>query len=121
VADVSAAERRATGAQDGRAISDREWKLEAVRAVMLRAGLDESAQRPEIVYAIIDAVEAPAWAGSDRRLADRRDPEAYREMMGNPLWKADAEANKREYERRQGERRQGDRRRSVREGEADTG
>ena len=89
--------------------------LAAVRAVMLRHGLEGAAVRADVVHDIVDTVQAVARGAGGRRIADRRDPEAYRDLVGNPLWRADAAANWRDYERRQGERRQGERRASERE------
>ncbi len=42
-----------------------------------------------------------------RRTADRRDPDAYRDLVGEPPWKAEAEQHDRNFTRRQQERRRG--------------
>jgi hypothetical protein len=42
-----------------------------------------------------------------RSAADRRDPDAFRDLVDEPLGKAEAEQNRRNYERRQQERRGG--------------
>lgn len=109
---------RLLGAEDGPrpgypgrgSIAERKRKVDAVLAVMRREGFDNSARGPELAQSIVEAVDAVSRSGPDRRIADRRDSEAYRDLIGNPLWKADARANRMEYERRQGERRQGERR-----------
>ena len=42
-----------------------------------------------------------------RTIADRRDPDSYRDLVDEPLWKASAELNRRNFERRQQARRGG--------------
>jgi hypothetical protein len=63
----------------GGEMTERERKLEAVRTVMLRHGLRSPAA---VVAEILDAVDAAARVPRPR-VADRRDPDAYRELVGN--------------------------------------
>ncbi len=53
-----------------------------------------------------DALELTDRRREERRTtADRRDPDSYRDLVDEPLWKAAAELNRRNFERRQLERR----------------
>lgn len=63
---------------------------------------------PECAKSLREALESTDRRHQERRrTADRRDPDAYRDLVGEPLWKAEAEQNDRNFTRRQQERRSG--------------
>jgi hypothetical protein len=61
---------------------------------------------PECARSLREALELTDRRRDERRkTAERRDPDAYRDLMGEPLWKAEAEQNGRTFSRRHEERR----------------
>jgi hypothetical protein len=85
--------------------SERTRKLAAVRAIIRHRSAGSFDPNDGVLNELIDAVEELTRSGAERRVEDRRHLDDSGDVAGDPIWRLEADADRRDHERRQAERR----------------